>query len=95
MQFCILLDFLAIDSSSESLRKLLSDVISGKEAQGHVTDGLELELRDLPASVDAMHEFAQRLADLPLRANWTYVEPTDLDSIWMECGPSRPLGAIR
>lgn len=80
--------------SFQVLREHLRLVIAGKAEQGHVVDGLEEELRGLPDSYDALWAFARRLAELPLRADWPYVEPDDLAAIWAECDPTRPLGAI-
>ena len=80
--------------SVELLRKLLTMVISDKRDQGHITEGLDEELAALPDSLDSFKVFANRLSDLPLRDDWPYVEPTDLDAIWMECDPERPLGVM-
>jgi len=76
------------------LRTQLRLVIDDKEAQGHSTAGLAGELAALPDSYDALAAFARRLADLPLRPDWPYVEPNDLPAIWAECDPARPLAAI-
>lgn len=77
--------------SREQLRSRLTAIIQDKERQGHVTTGLTEELQALPDSYDAMDAFAQRLARLPLRSDWPYVEPNRLDEIWAECDPHRPL----
>ncbi len=76
------------------LREMLRVVILNKEEQGHVVDGLVQELYTLPDSYDFYYAFAQRLASLPLRSEWPYIEPNDLAGIWAECDPARPLGAI-
>lgn len=76
------------------LRKFLDPVISDKEEQGHVTAGLRKELAALPDGIDGLIAFADRLSDLPMRPDWQYVEPTDLDAIWKECDPNRPVGPI-
>lgn len=41
-----------------------------------------------------MWTFALRLADLPLRDDWQFFEPSGLEEIWEECDPDRPLGSI-
>jgi hypothetical protein len=74
------------------LRVRLLRVIADKSTQGHVVDGLVEELKALPNSYDALLEFANRLADLPIREDWPYVEPNDLPGILAECDPSRELG---
>jgi ADP-ribosylglycohydrolase len=76
------------------LRQRLRGVVRDKCAQGHVVDGLAEEIDRLPASYDAMADFGRRLADLPLRPDWPYVEPSGLDEIWAECDPGRPLGPV-
>src|SRR6266487_686625 len=77
------------------LRGLLRQVIADKEEQGHVITGLLDELAALPDSYDALHAFAQRVAQLPLRQDWPYVEPDDREGIWAECDPARPLEALK
>jgi ADP-ribosylglycohydrolase len=76
------------------LREILRVILLDKEQQGHDVAGLVEELHDLPDSYDFLVAFARRLARLPLRADWPYVEPNELDEIWAECDPARPLGAI-
>ena len=76
------------------LRDRLHMVISDKAEQGHAVEGLDAELDTLPDSYAALAELAGRLADLPLVPDWPYVEPSELDDIWNEADPKRPLGAI-
>ena len=76
------------------LREQLHSVIANKAEQGHVTEGLDAELDTLPDSYDTLAGFASQLADLPLVSDWPYVEPSELDDIWNEADPERPLGAI-
>lgn len=78
----------------DQLREMLRLVILNKEEQGHVVDGLVEELVEQPDAYDFLHAFARRLARLPLRDGWPYVEPNDLAGIWAECDPGRPLGAL-
>ena len=73
----------------EALRALLRHVVSGRREQGHEVDALETELEQAPASLDALHELAQRLAAAPLTTGWPHHEPTDLDDLLSEC-PSLP-----
>ncbi len=77
-----------------SLRLQLHSVIDDKERQGHLVEGLGSQLDALPDSYDALVEFAERIAELPLRDDWAYVEPNDIEGIWAECDPERPLGVI-
>lgn len=73
------------------LRAHLKTIIADRRAQGHVVDGLHAELATVPDSYDALDAFAQRLANLPLRDDWPYVEPDALEAIEAECDPVRPL----
>jgi ADP-ribosylglycohydrolase len=85
---------LAVLPTTAQLRKILGEVINDKGAQGHVVDGLVEELHSLHDSHDALIQFGERLSNLPLRADWPYVEPDDLDAINEECDPDRPRGRI-
>ena len=76
------------------LRRALTQVLADKHDQGHATDGLAAELAALPDSYDALAAFGERLAALPLRDNWPYVEPDDLDGIRAESSPLRPIGRV-
>ena len=74
------------------MRKWLSGIILEKNAQGHETKGLEKKLKKVPDSYDALAAFAEKLAKLPYRKDWKYVEPSELAGIKKEsCGDwSRP-----
>ena len=76
------------------LKQMLRDIIRQKGQQGHDVEGLEHEMDSLPDSYDVCAAFALKLKDLPIRPDWPYVEPNDLDAIWKECAPDRPLGAM-
>ncbi|MCW2542569.1 MAG: hypothetical protein JWM40_121 [Frankiales bacterium] len=67
--------------SLDLLRGLVGHVLSDKDEQGHEVAGLRDELAEVPDSYDALLSFARRLRDLPLRADWPWVEPSDLDGI--------------
>ncbi|WP_391571034.1 ADP-ribosylglycohydrolase family protein [Cohnella sp.] len=73
------------------LRGQLQGVISNKQQQGHQVEGLLGRLEALPDSYDALAEFAAQLVKLPLREDWPYSEPSDLDEIRAESDPSRPM----
>ena len=76
------------------LRHSLTQVIDDKQEQGHVTDGLKETLADVPDSYDVLAVFAERLAILPRRDDWPYVEPNDWAGIAVESDPDRPLGPL-
>ena len=83
--------------SKSFLRRRLALVIENQHEQGHDIRGLEEQLADLPDSYDALMEFGEKLADLPLRADWNFVEPSgdDLAEIEAEMHPDRPRGEWR
>lgn len=76
------------------LRRRLQSVLRDKAEQGYDTAAAVAELEAAPDSLDALVELAMAIADLPLRSDWPYVEPTDLDDIWDECSPQRPRGSL-
>jgi len=76
------------------LRKRLQQVIAEKEEQGHLVDGLTRELALLPDRYDSLSDFALKVCELPLRNDWSYTEPNELEQIWEECDPGRPLGMM-
>ncbi len=73
------------------LRTHLAVVLENKAQQGHDTSGLSDRLAHLPDSYDALHSFSLELSDLPMRPDWTYVEPSDWAGILEGCDPTRPL----
>lgn len=77
------------------LRHHLGIVIENKTAQGHATDGLGAQLAALPDSYDALLAFAWKLADLPLRPDWPYQEPSEWDEVLTSLAPGRATGPIR
>jgi ADP-ribosylglycohydrolase len=79
---------------TEFLRKRLEQVVASKAAQGYDTARLLDELKQIPDSHDALAAFAKRLRDIPLRKDWPYEEPNDLQAIWAACDPSRPMGPL-
>jgi ADP-ribosylglycohydrolase len=77
------------------LRQALRQIILDKTQQGHIVTGLLEQVEKLPDSYDAMDQFAQGLARLPLRADWRFVEPNSLEDILAECDPARSTGPIQ
>ena len=81
--------------SLDFLRERLEKVIARKAQQGHQTTEVLTELHSAPESYDALAELARKVADLPLRADWPYQEPNDLDQIWAECTADRSAEPLR
>jgi ADP-ribosylglycohydrolase len=81
------------------LRARLRHEIRDQAARGRAVDvdALDSELAALPAGWDALIAFADRLAAVPVREDWPYDEPDDLDGIRTAADPSRatgPLGSL-
>lgn len=76
------------------LRERLHTVLTDKARQGHATEGWAERVDAAPASYDALYALAEQIADLPLRPDWPYVEPSDLAGIRAESDPARPTGVI-
>lgn len=74
------------------LRGRLRQAVHEKGAQGYAIDGMLDELAAVPDAYDALTAFAGRLAAAPLRDDWPWVEPVDLDAIRVECDPGRQIG---
>ena len=77
------------------LRRQLAVVIAEREEQGHDIRGVEEKLIDLPDLHDAIYDFAAEVAALPLRADWTFVEPNEWAVIQAEMHPDRPTSVFR
>ena len=78
----------------QTIRERLHAVILNKGEQGHIIDGLETQLDLVPDSYDQLIAFGKSLSDLPIRQDWQYIEPNDLDEIWSQADPYRPMGEI-
>lgn len=76
------------------LKNQLKAMLNTQEAQGYAVDDLRKQLPDLPDSYDAISVFEEQVVSAPLRVDWPYVEPNELEEIWAECDPARPMGMI-
>ena len=76
------------------LKRQLEEMIACQAQQGHAVETLVQELAQLEDSYDAFAAFAERIATAPLREDWPYVEPSDLEAIWAECDPARPIAPM-
>ncbi len=68
-----------------TLRALVAQVLGDKQEQGHDVTGWAERLAATPESYDALLTVASSLADLPLRADWPYDEPSSLEEIRAAC----------
>ena len=78
----------------EILKERIHGVILNKASQGHDVEGAAERLHQLSNSYDDLIQFATTLADLPMRKDWQYTEPNEIDAIWAESDPTRPLGKV-
>ena len=75
------------------LRTRLEEVLRDLEGAGRVVDDARRTLRGIGASYDALVEFALGLDELPMRDDWPYDEPDDLDGIRAASDPDRATAA--
>mgnify|MGYP006288655975 FL=1 len=77
-------------SNIQSLKRRLEQVVTCKAQQGHDTAGLLTEIKRAPDGYDAVAELSRRISDLPMRSDWNYVEPNQLQDILEQCASDRP-----
>jgi len=75
--------------SIDALRKTIRATLDAMEAQGHEVTAARVEAKRLPSSYDALMAFAERMADLPMREDWPYVEPAAWEDVRAEMDPKR------
>jgi len=75
--------------SLDTLKTRIQGVVLNKGEQGHEIGGVISKLETLPDSYDKLLEFASELSNLPVREDWPYVEPNELEDIWTESDPLR------
>ena len=78
----------------EVLRARLAHEVGELAARGRAVDDLRAELDRLPPSWDGLAEFAERMAAAPIRDDWPYDEPDDLDGIRACADPDRETGVM-
>ena len=79
----------------DTLRERLHGVVLNKGEQGHNIEGLQEELDSLSDSYDEFVKFTEKLLNLKIRNDWSYVEPSSINDILNEMDPSRPKGKIK
>jgi len=79
----------------DTLRERLHGVVLNKGEQGYDIKGLQDELDKLPDSYDEFVKFTEKLLNLKIRNDWSYVEPSSINDILNEMDPSRPKGKIK
>ena len=64
-----------------TFRRLVAATLADTQEQGHDVTDLLAALPDVPDSYDALLAVADRAADAPMRPDWSYDEPHDLDGL--------------
>ncbi|MBN1259061.1 MAG: ADP-ribosylglycohydrolase family protein [Anaerolineae bacterium] len=77
------------------LKDRLEKVIACKQQQGYQTSEVLAELERTSQGYDALADLARKIANLPLRADWPYQEPNELEKIWAACAADRPTEPLR
>jgi len=71
------------------MKSRLKRTIEMMADQGHEVGASLQELEQTADSLDALLTFARRIKDLPMRADWEYVEPTEYAAVEAEMSPRR------
>ena len=78
----------------EDLKVTLLGVIADRAARGYEVAGLRERVQAVTSSYDELAALHRELDAAPRRADWPYVEPDDLETIWAEC-PYLPQDALQ
>ena len=78
----------------EDLRVVLEHVVADRAERGYEVEGFRDRIAAAPVSYDALAALHRELDAAPLRSDWPYVEPEELDAIWAEC-PDLPADPVR
>lgn len=78
----------------EDLRVVLQHVVDDRAERGYEVKGFRDRIAAAPDSYDALAALHRELDAAPRRADWSYVEPEELDAIWAEC-PDLPADPLR
>lgn len=73
----------------DALKSLLENVIVEKHKQGYEVSALYKTLKELPDSYDAVFSLEKEVRAAPLREEWVYIEPDDIEGIRKECKKTR------
>lgn len=71
-------------TSIDAIKRNLQRDFEEKKSQGHDTANIESHFERLPDSYDKLYDIAERLRSLPMRDDWPYIEPSELDAIKAE-----------
>ena len=75
--------------SPDQLRHILRLVLTDKHDEGHEVEDLREALDRAGDSLDALATVAERAVDPPMRPDWPYAEPVELDAVRAQWRPGR------
>ena len=73
---------------------ILQHVIADRAERGYEVAGLRERVAAAPSSYDELAAIHRALDEAPRRADWPYVDPDDLETIWSEC-PELPVDQLQ
>ncbi|MEG0742515.1 MAG: ADP-ribosylglycohydrolase family protein [Clostridia bacterium] len=79
----------------EALKQILSAELYERARQGYDIHEAAQTLAQAGDSYDALFAVAEKIKHAPIRADWAYNEPDELDAVLAECAQDRPTGIIR
>lgn len=71
------------------LRRIIAAELEERRRQGYDVEALASALKEAPDSYDALSDISRRINAAPLRSDWSYEEPDELDEVLEACDPNR------
>mgnify|MGYP000556769820 CR=1 FL=1 len=79
----------------EILGRIVAAELEERRKQGYDVEALRPLLGKASGSCDALLALSQRIKEAPIRQDWPYEEPDDLESVMAACDPMRRGGSLR
>ena len=79
----------------EILGRIVAAELEERRKQGYDVEALRPLLGKASGSCDALLALSQRIKEAPIRQDWPYEEPDDLESVMAACDPTRRREASR
>ena len=73
----------------EILGRIVAAELEERRKQGYDVEALRPLLGKASGSCDALLALSQRIKEAPIRQDWPYEEPDDLESVMAACDPTR------
>lgn len=78
----------------EVLCRIVAAEIEERSKQGYDVDALRPTMKEAEGSYDALMRLARQVKTAPLRPDWPYEEPDELESVMEACDPAREKGSF-